>query len=962
MSTNEVTKIDNKLQELDNEKDKIAEMIKQLKEKEEFIEKEKIRLEKERIENDKIEKERIEKERIENERLEAERIEKERIEKEILEKERLDKEENYLISTINRLRFYNILKNQYPIDYLIKLKELFLHNNIDTDDTSIEYLRNVALYYRHRKDYDNMYKYYKLIIDKEDNKNKNYGLYYEEVQLINDKLLKKSENVFSSLNYEYFMPFYDENYDLEIIYKKIIDELKSRNFMGVSYDDNLIEKLRKYKIIGVNYGKSETHKGYYDLSNMAAPGQPCGFNGTQEYTWEDIYIIFVDIGGNCYYNQHPSQLKPSWYNCNVNKINWIQELFIRPFAIGTSIGNGESWLPPRYSFADIAIKYIIQPNFKKIIDLIVNSNELIKYVDGFKETNILKSYGEKKYKISLNQPLINLIKLKENYFLMEINKIRKFPLHKNQYTPEYIEKLYRLFCHNYIDTNETDFEYYRNLGIYYYGLKDYDNMKKYYLLAIEIGDSSAMNNLGLYYFEQGDYKNMIKYYLLSIEKENIYAILNLARYYKKKGDFENMEKYYLMGIEKGESESMRELGDYYQEKSDYENMVKYYEMAVSKNNTTAMNSLGIYYRDIRLYEDKAKEYFTMAINNKDNNGYYNIAILFYNGKDYDNMNKYILEDKHWNIFYNWLKINGKYIYNLGLFFKNNKNFLRMIHCYSLAIEKEGSMKAMNALGDYYKYHKDYIKMKKYYEMAIEKGNDKSMESIGDYYKEIKDYVNMKKYYLMAIEKGNENSMCQLGFYYQEQKDYNNMKKYYLMAIEKGNGIGMLQLGLWYKYEEDDFNIKEDYINMKKYLLMAVGKNITEAMVVLGDYYEKQNDFFSMKKYYNMAVEKNNKDAMHSLGHWYKKQKQYDKMKEYFEMAIKFGNKDSKDALNYYYHEKKCEKVHHHKLDKYQIYKNRRCDLCRSSIYGSDYSAGITYMCKPCNFDVCEDCYKNIKIN
>jgi len=145
-------------------------------------------------------------------------------------------------------------------------------------------------------------------------------------------------------------------------------------------------------------------------------------------------------------------------------------------------------------------------------------------------------------------------------------------------------------------------------------------------------------------------------------------------------------------------------------------------------------------------------------------------------------------------------------------------------------------------------------------------------------------------------------------------------------------------------------------------MMAIEKENVKSMVVLAQYYQNQKEYFNMKKYYNMAIERKSDWAMHCLGHWYKEQKQYDKMKECFEMAIKLGNQNSKDALNYYYHEKKCEKIHQHKLDKYQIFGERICDLCRRSIYGSDYSPKISYMCKPCNFDVCEDCYKNIKVN
>ena len=44
------------------------------------------------------------------------------------------------------------------------------------------------------------------------------------------------------------------------------------------------------------------------------------------------------------------------------------------------------------------------------------------------------------------------------------------------------------------------------LGLYYRHIKkDYELMKKYYLMAIELSNSDAMNNLGMYYGDvEGD--------------------------------------------------------------------------------------------------------------------------------------------------------------------------------------------------------------------------------------------------------------------------------------------------------------------------------------------------------------------------------------------------------------------------------------------------------------------------
>jgi TPR repeat protein len=53
-------------------------------------------------------------------------------------------------------------------------------------------------------------------------------------------------------------------------------------------------------------------------------------------------------------------------------------------------------------------------------------------------------------------------------------------------------------------------------------------MKKYYLIAIEEDDPDAMFALGLYYQNiEKDYKQMQKYYLMAINKGHYFAKVNL---------------------------------------------------------------------------------------------------------------------------------------------------------------------------------------------------------------------------------------------------------------------------------------------------------------------------------------------------------------------------------------------------------------------------------------------------
>ena len=73
-----------------------------------------------------------------------------------------------------------------------------------------------------------------------------------------------------------------------------------------------------------------------------------------------------------------------------------------------------------------------------------------------------------------------------------------------------------------------------NIAQYYELIKkDYELMKKYYLLSIDNSDTLAMYSLGSYYEDNDKYDEMKKYYLLAIDKGNPNSMYNLGSYYKK---------------------------------------------------------------------------------------------------------------------------------------------------------------------------------------------------------------------------------------------------------------------------------------------------------------------------------------------------------------------------------------------------------------------------------------------
>ena len=493
--------------------------------------------------------------------------------------------------------------------------------------------------------------------------------------------------------------------------------------------------------------------------------------------------------------------------------------------------------------------------------------------------------------------------------LLNEKKLHSVELNYLGYYYQHIKKNYELVKKHYLMAIEKgNSNAMNNLGFYYENIENnYGEAKKYYEMAIEKGNGIAMNNLGFYYFKiEKKYDEAKKYYLMAIEKGRGIAMNNLCFYYenieKKYGE---AKKYYLMAIEKGKDIAMNNLGFYYViiEKK-YDEAKKYYLMAIKKGNMDAMNNLGLYYKNIEKNYDEAKKYYLMAIEKGNDVSRQNL--IFY----YDSIEPIIVSKegiKKYK-FANDIDKNTKmllkrlqYDENIDSFDNNitKSNIDWAVIKTLLLAEKELTGIKANYLGFYYQcIENNYNEAKKYSEIAIEKGNSNAMNDLGLYYENIEEnYDEAKKYYLMAVEKGNIAALNNLGCYYENiEENYDEAKKYYLMAIKKDNADAMNNLGCYYD------NIDKNYGEAKKYYLMAVEKGHSNAMFNLGYYYDNiEKNYDEAKKYYLMAIEKGDSDAMNYLGLYYKNiEENYDEAKKYYLMAIEKGNDVARKNLISYY--------------------------------------------------------------
>ena len=223
-----------------------------------------------------------------------------------------------------------------------------------------------------------------------------------------------------------------------------------------------------------------------------------------------------------------------------------------------------------------------------------------------------------------------------------------------QYNENYIDTITDIFNNDNLNYDLTDKNILNIIGLYYrYKIKNYDEMIKYYLMAIDLNDDKAMYNLARYYLRIRDFNEMKKYYLMAIELNNSGAMCRLAVYYEYfennfdemkiyylmaielndvesmyylamyyqyvENNIDKMKKYLLMGIELNDSKTMYGLGHYYQyNEINYDEMKKYYQMSAELKNINAINCLACYYSEIEQNYDKTKKYFLMSIELNDN--------------------------------------------------------------------------------------------------------------------------------------------------------------------------------------------------------------------------------------------------------------------------------------------------------------------------------------------------------
>ncbi len=87
-----------------------------------------------------------------------------------------------------------------------------------------------------------------------------------------------------------------------------------------------------------------------------------------------------------------------------------------------------------------------------------------------------------------------------------------------------------------------------NLASHYHFVRiNRKKAEKWYRKAIKYGCKESYINYGFFNYEKKDFDQMHKYYFLAIENEEYDACFNLATFYNKKGEYDDMLRYLRMG-------------------------------------------------------------------------------------------------------------------------------------------------------------------------------------------------------------------------------------------------------------------------------------------------------------------------------------------------------------------------------------------------------------------------------
>jgi hypothetical protein len=278
----------------------------------------------------------------------------------------------------------------------------------------------------------------------------------------------------------------------------------------------VIEKLKKYKIIGIETGIFKKYDEYINMGNRG--GSSC-----RDY---EFYIVYININGDCYANtmykdNNYNRFMLNYYNNIVIITDWYLELFIKPFAIKpSSIPNSINGYPNTTNLNDGYDNLNWYPFINPDYYIAKQMKEEPKYINYTNTNNIIPfDFINQLFTNKLNKEVIKKI-LISKYNIIDVEKDVKLYL----FDICYLIPILKTLKQNYQNC-VFKFSDYRNKSINCKNIYDFYQEYKAYIDNIEHKEQQKKANIE---YE----KNRIKLLENNITIETNNNILTIKNYYK----------------------------------------------------------------------------------------------------------------------------------------------------------------------------------------------------------------------------------------------------------------------------------------------------------------------------------------------------------------------------------------------------------------------------------------------
>lgn len=273
--------------------------------------------------------------------------------------------------------------------------------------------------------------------------------------------------------------------------------------------------------------------------------------------------------------------------------------------------------------------------------------------------------------------------------------------------------LYDMFVNNNIKNvyNSKDSYVLTYAAIFYFfNQQDVTTALKYLKKAIKMGNTDAYYFIANCHYANEDNRKAEKYYLLAVENGNVSAMSCLASLYEQQMENASLK----LNVDYLTMEEIKNISEnYYEERREYykNQTIKYYKMAMEHDVLHASLSLGWFHYDCKEY-DLAENYFKIAAETGDARAISCVGFIY--DRIYDDAEKA----------YHYYKIAfdaGHHEASAKLGYYNtyiSKNYEQAKKYYQLGMAT-GDIECIVGLALYYeKIEKNYILALKYYELVI----------------------------------------------------------------------------------------------------------------------------------------------------------------------------------------------------------------------------------------------------